>query len=104
MPTVAESGPGECAGDPTPRRPPRLRPRAETSRPLPPWTPAELSAARLRALLEVGGGGGGSAGSAGLPVCELMLGYRVMAVAGDGFASLVTLTNNREIDASHWQV
>lgn len=88
-----------------------------------PGTPAAPRGASLRALLQAaaeeaiaagdGGGGsmsggsgsssisgGGSGRASGLPVCELDLLHRVVDVdpPGGGFASVIVLQNNRELD------
>ncbi|KAL4443548.1 hypothetical protein ABPG75_011285 [Micractinium tetrahymenae] len=49
-------------------------------------------------------GGSTAAFTQPLPVCELNLGYRIVDVGSSNFTSIVTLTNNRELDLSHWQV
>ncbi|GAB4813021.1 hypothetical protein N2152v2_000067 [Parachlorella kessleri] len=39
-----------------------------------------------------------------LPTCEIDLKYRVMQLEPEEFTSLLTITNNREMDMTHWQV
>ncbi|PSC72410.1 Serine threonine-kinase CTR1 [Micractinium conductrix] len=59
---------------------------------------------QMRAEDGSGGDTAGSLGSTKLPICELNLAYRIVDLTAANFTAVVTLTNNRELELSHWQV
>jgi hypothetical protein len=63
------------------------------------WTQRQVASMRRRALLQTASGS-----SRQLPVCELMLAFRPVDVSSSNFSSIVTLTNNRDLDLAHWQL
>jgi hypothetical protein len=66
------------------------------------WTQRQVEGMRRRALLQQRAEGlapavGLGSSPAQLPVCELMLSFRVVDLGPFNFSSIVTLTNHREV-------
>ncbi|KAI3428099.1 hypothetical protein D9Q98_006482 [Chlorella vulgaris] len=63
------------------------------------WTQWQVASMRRRALLQSASGS-----SRQLPVCELMLAFRPVDISTTNYSSVLTLTNNRDLDLAHWQL